>query len=232
MVMNNKDKEFNFYSVDLKYIRELAKYDDNVMSISPQRGKSTRPFLGIITIINNKQYCIPLTSPKDKFINSKSNIDFIKIFDDSIESSNRELKIIGILNINNMIPVNEKFIRKMNLKYSTVDNKNKIRRYTLLINQLDWCRKNMDVIINRANKVYIMVTETPGKSRNLTRRCCDFKKLEEVSERYLHKNKVKNKNLNFSPLSRKIIQHNAKIIKNNTKTNKNKNRNKNYDRNK
>lgn len=230
--MNNKDKEFNFYSVDLKYIRELAKYDDNVMSISPQRGKSTRPFLGIITIINNKQYCIPLTSPKDKFINSKSNIDFIKIFDDSIESSNRELKIIGILNINNMIPVNEKFIRKMNLKYSTVDNKNKIRRYTLLINQLDWCRKNMDVIINRANKVYIMVTETPGKSRNLTRRCCDFKKLEEVSERYLHKNKVKNKNLNFSPLSRKTIQHNAKIIKNNTKTNKNKNRNKNYDRNK
>lgn len=229
MVMNNKDKEFNFYSVDLKYIRELAKYDDNVMSISPQRGKSTRPFLGIITIINNKQYCIPLTSPKDKFINSKSNIDFIKIFDDSIESSNRELKIIGILNINNMIPVNEKFIRKMNLKYSTVDNKNKIRRYTLLINQLDWCRKNMDVIINRANKVYIMVTETPGKSRNLTRRCCDFKKLEEVSDRYLHKNKDKEKS--FSPLSRKTIQRNAKLIKNNSRT-KNKNRNKNYDRNK
>lgn len=227
--MNNKDKEFNFYSVDLKYIRELAKYDDNVMSISPQRGKSTRPFLGIITIINNKQYCIPLTSPKDKFINSKSNIDFIKIFDDSIESSNRELKIIGILNINNMIPVNEKFIRKMNLKYSTVDNKNKIRRYTLLINQLDWCRKNMDVIINRANKVYIMVTETPGKSRNLTRRCCDFKKLEEVSDRYLHKNKDKEKS--FSPLSRKTIQRNAKLIKNNSRT-KNKNRNKNYDRNK
>ena len=227
--MNNKDKEFNFYSVDLKYIRELAKYDDNVMSISPQRGKSTRPFLGIITIINNNQYCIPLTSPKDKFINSKSNIDFIKIFDDSIESSNRELKIIGILNINNMIPVNEKFIRKMNLKYSTVDNKNKIRRYTLLINQLDWCRKNMDVIINRANKVYIMVTETPGKSRNLTRRCCDFKKLEEVSDRYLHKNKDKEKS--FSPLSRKTIQRNAKLIKNNSRT-KNKNRNKNYDRNK
>ena len=199
------------------------------MSISPQRGKSTRPFLGIITIINNKQYCIPLTSPKDKFINSKSNIDFIKILDDSIESSNRELKIIGILNINNMIPVNEKFIRKMNLKYSTVDNKNKIRRYTLLINQLDWCRKNMDVIINRANKVYIMVTETPGKSRNLTRRCCDFKKLEEVSDRYLHKNKDKEKS--FSPLSRKTIQRNAKLIKNNSRT-KNKNRNKNYDRNK
>lgn len=227
--MNNKNKEFNFYSVDLKYIRELAKYDDNVMSISPQRGKSTRPFLGIITIIDNKKYCIPLTSPKDKFINSKSNIDFIKIFDDSIESNNREAKIIGILNINNMIPVNEKFIRKMNLKYSTVDNKNKIRRYTLLINQLDWCRKNMDVIINRANKVYNMVTETPGKSRNLTRRCCDFKKLEEVSDRYLHKNK--NKEKTFSPLSRKTIQRNAKLIKNNSRT-KNKNRNKNYDRNK
>lgn len=227
--MNNKDKEFNFYIVDLKYIRELAKYDDNVMSVSPQIGKSTRPFLGIITVINNKNYCIPLTSPKAKFINNKSNLDFIKILDDSIKNSKGAPKVIGILNINNMIPVNEKCIKKMNLSYDTIDTKNKIKRYTLLINQLEWCRQNKDKIIRKTLKVYNFVTQNPEKNKILTRRCCDFKKLEEVSDRYLHKNK--NKEKTFVPLSRKTIQRNAKLIKNNSRT-KSKNRNMNYDRNK
>ncbi len=230
--MINKQDELNFYIIDLKYIRELARYDDNVMSVSPQVGKSTRPFLGIITIVNGKQYCIPLTSPKSKFINAKSNVDFIKIFNEDIKDEKGVRKIIGVLNINNMIPVNSKVIKKQDLMIKKNDSIATKTRKHMLIDQINWCRNNSDMIVSRANKVYSMVTETPGKSRSLTRRCCDFKKLEEVSERYLHKNKVKNKNLNFSPLSRKTIQHNAKIIKNNTKTNKNKNRNKNYDRNK
>ena len=39
-------KELDFYYIDLKYIRDLAKADDSVMSISPQRGKQNRPFAG------------------------------------------------------------------------------------------------------------------------------------------------------------------------------------------
>lgn len=35
-------KELNFYYIDLKYIRNLSNVDDNVMSISPQRGKQNR----------------------------------------------------------------------------------------------------------------------------------------------------------------------------------------------
>ena len=69
----------NFYYIDLKYIRNLSRADDNVMSVSPQVGKENRPFLGIIILIGGQKYCIPLTSPKKKFENMKSQIDFIQI---------------------------------------------------------------------------------------------------------------------------------------------------------
>ena len=74
-------EELNLYSIDLKYIRDLAKADNHVMSVSPQLGKETRPFVGIVVVMNTKQYCIPLTSPKEKF-EKKSQIDFIKIYDE------------------------------------------------------------------------------------------------------------------------------------------------------
>ena len=36
-----KQPRLSLYTIDLKYIRNLAKVDDNVLSISPQVGKST-----------------------------------------------------------------------------------------------------------------------------------------------------------------------------------------------
>ena len=56
----------------------------------------------------------------------------------------------------------------------------KILDKNLLNDQLDWCNKNKDIIINKANKLYAIVTQTPEKMRNLTNRCCDFKRLENV----------------------------------------------------
>ena len=74
-----KQQRLSLYTIDLKYIRNLAKADDNVLSISPQVGKSTRPFIGIIVICDEKQYCVPLSSPKAKHKNMKNDVDFSKI---------------------------------------------------------------------------------------------------------------------------------------------------------
>ena len=74
--------KLDLYYIDLKYIRKLANADSNVMSVSPQRGKAGRPFVGVVVLVNDRKYCIPLTSPKEKFLNKKSQVDFIKIFDD------------------------------------------------------------------------------------------------------------------------------------------------------
>ena len=59
-------KRFKLYNVDIKYIRNLHKVDDNVPSVSPQIGKQTRPFLGIIVLINGSKFCIPFTSNSSK----------------------------------------------------------------------------------------------------------------------------------------------------------------------
>lgn len=151
----------NFYYIDLKYIRNLSRADDNVMSVSPQVGKENRQFLGIIILVGGQKYCIPLTSPKKKFENMKSQIDFIKIFDHNSRHPEYSSKIIGILNLNNMIPVNNSVISKVNLKLNP-----------------------HDTIINRANKVYSLITDFPDKNRNLTKRCVDFNKLEQILSKY------------------------------------------------
>ena len=76
-----KQARLNLYTINLKYIRAIAKMDDNVMSISPQVGKSTRPFIGIIVMCNDIQYCVPLSSPKAKHSHMKNDVDFSKIYD-------------------------------------------------------------------------------------------------------------------------------------------------------
>lgn len=176
----------HLYTLDMKYVRDLSKADDKVMSVSPQENKENRPFVGIVVIMDGKKYCIPLTSPKPKHEKMKNDLDFSKMYD----AHNR---LIGALNFNNMIPVSEEFIKQININPSKNDSpKDKIYK-ELLNNQLDWCNDNFDNITKKANKLYKFVTQTPEKSRNLTRRCCDFKKLEAVLEKRLAKSAEKSK---------------------------------------
>lgn len=177
--------DLHLYHIDMKYIRELHKADDNVMSISPQINKNTRPFFGIVILLNGRKYCIPLTSPKKEKFKGKSQVDFIKIKDSSRKDENGAEKTIGILNINNMIPVCDQVLKKIDLKQAVNDPRDVLNRKGLMIDQLRWCRKNYQIIENRANKVYKLVTETPEKNKNLVRRCCDFKKLEKVLDSYI-----------------------------------------------
>jgi len=60
------NKKLKLYNVNMKYIRNLHNIDSNVPSVSPQIGKQTRPFLGIIVLVNKAKFCIPLTSNSNK----------------------------------------------------------------------------------------------------------------------------------------------------------------------
>lgn len=50
-----KKQRFHLYHIDMKYIRDIAKVDDNVMSVSPQIGKERRPFVGVVAICDGKK---------------------------------------------------------------------------------------------------------------------------------------------------------------------------------
>lgn len=197
----------------MKYVRDLSKADDKVMSVSPQEHKENRPFVGILVIMDGKKYCIPLTSPKPKHEKMKNDLDFSKMYD----AHNR---LIGALNFNNMIPVSEEFIKQININPSKNDSpKDKIYK-ELLNNQLDWCNDNFDNITKKANKLYKFVTQFPEKSRNLTRRCCDFKKLEAVLEKRLAKSNEQTKPL-FSRSAQKSFAEKAAEHPHHSNKNKN-----------
>ncbi|MCH5196175.1 MAG: type III toxin-antitoxin system ToxN/AbiQ family toxin [Oscillospiraceae bacterium] len=171
-----EQNRLSIYQIDMKYIRDLSNKDENVRSVSPQINKEKRPFVGIVVVNDNKQYCIPFSSPKPKHYQMKNDVDFTKMFDD-------QNKLIGVLNFNNMIPVDESVLIPFNLEKAKNDTPEIIHYKKMVKKQLNWCQKNQNSIVSKANKLYYLVTETPEKYIYLTRRCCDFKKLEAVLEK-------------------------------------------------
>ena len=173
-----EQERLNLYYMDMKYIRDLHKADDRVQSVSPQIHKSNRPFVGIIVVCENHKYCIPLDSAKEKHKTQKNDVDFTRIFDGE--------KLISVLNFNNMIPVDEVYVQKVDLRPSPKDTPAQQHYKQLCIKEIEWCRKNQDAIVKKANKLYYLVQKT-NCSGMLKKRCNDFKKLEKVLERLLQK---------------------------------------------
>lgn len=171
-----KQERLKLYTVDLKYIRNLAQKDHNVLSISPQVGKSSRPFIGIIVICDTKQYCVPFSSPKPKHESMKNDLDFTKIYAP-------DGKLIGVLNFNNMIPVRGDVITPLNITINKKDLPDAQHYKLLTQNQLTYCQQNQEAIVRKANKLYHLVTT--GKAKGILRkRCCNFSELEGVLDKY------------------------------------------------
>ena len=110
-----KQEKLQLYTMDMKYVRDLHKADDRVQSVSPQIHKNNRPFVGVIVVCEDHLYCVPLDHPKEKHYRMKNDVDFTRIFDGE--------KIIGVLNFNNMIPVDKSVVRKMNIRIGNNDDK-------------------------------------------------------------------------------------------------------------
>lgn len=179
--MNNT---FKLYKVDMKYIRNLQRIDDKVLSVSPQRGKDNRVFVGIVVICGKHKYCIPLSSPKKKHLKMRNSIDFSKIIVNG--------KLIGVLNFNLMIPIEEKQLQIIDTIIYKRDREN-IKYYKGLCEQeLMWCQNNSEIICNKANVLYNKYLSNEifsGKER-----CLNFPKLEAECQKY---NSNKNLHITF-----------------------------------
>lgn len=167
----------NFYTVKINYIRNLMNIDHkNIMSVSSQRGKNKRVFVGIVIMVDNHKYCIPLSSieEKAKYQEMSENITFRRI-------TNREGKIIGALNINNMIPVREEYIIPFNIKISPSDDKKQRKYKEYCMEELKWCREHEAEIVMLARELHRMVcSNQPFKKRKI---CPDYKLLEKECDK-------------------------------------------------
>ncbi|MDR0767205.1 MAG: type III toxin-antitoxin system ToxN/AbiQ family toxin [Methanosarcinales archaeon] len=168
---------FSFFIPDPDYCDYLRQFDSRVPINSGD--KSKRPFIGLVFQINDFQYYAGLASPKDKHSNMKNMADFIKI-------NNGDW---GVINLNNMIPVPQRLLTKVDFSLLSVVTAEDRHYKNLLQNQLSWCNeiKNKDFILEKAEKLYYSITNYESCFRN---RCCDYILLEQECLKYCSINKI------------------------------------------
>lgn len=167
----------NWYVVNKEYVTHLHKYDNKVENIDYKN--KIKPYIGIVLNINNYEYYVPISSAKQKYYKLRNQIDLYKI--------EREEEILGVLNINNMIPIREDLVER--LKYDEIEKYREFKssyekqQYIELLEiELKLINKKQIEIMENARKLYYLVIKYPMSK--LAKRSCDFKKLEDLLNNY------------------------------------------------
>lgn len=149
--------KLSFVIVKDEYINFLRPFSENVRENKGEK----RPYLGILFEIEDMDYLAPLGSPKPKHKKLRDSITLMKIKDGEY----------GIININNMIPVNKADI----INYNPQDEKLKL----LVKSQLRWINKleNKERIIRNAKELHSLYIYKK-LPRGLANLCNNFKLLE------------------------------------------------------
>lgn len=164
-------RNFKIVKVDSDYCDFLREYDNRVVYNAGK--KELRPFIGVLFIINKKEYFAPLSSPKAKHKLLKNTLDLIKI-------KNGEY---GVINFNNMIPVTSDNYEEFNLNKKTTNEKENAW-LRLLNNQLRWLTSHKDNIYTKSKLLYNLYKEDK-LPKNVKDRCCNFILLEEKCNEYV-----------------------------------------------
>lgn len=156
--------------LDTNYCNYLRKFDSKVPFNFGD--KELRPFIGVLFEVNDCMYFAPLSSPKEKHVRLKAKLDFLKIDGGKL----------GAINFNNMLPVTEANIIKIDLDKECLTETEK--KYTkLLKEQLFWLNRNDEKLFGRSKKLYDKFIEGTLDKFTLAR-CCNFKLLEEKCKEY------------------------------------------------
>lgn len=161
---------FKLVRINYKNCDYLRKFDSRVPY---NKGtKELRPFVGVLFKIDSKEYFAPLSSPKPKHLKMKNYVDFFKI----------DNGLLGVINFNNMIPVNKDNyeIIDLNKIELSVDDK-KYRE--LLKNQIYWLNKNNIQVKQKSKKLYDKYLNK-SLNKNIYERCCNFPLLEKKCDEY------------------------------------------------
>lgn len=121
-----------------------------------------------------------VSSPKKKHYKMKEGIDFIKI--------KQENRILGVLNLNNMIPILDKYVQLLKYKeieqYRLFETEKEKRMYIALLNtELKIVNSKYEEIKKNAIKLYKEKINNPNS--RVSKRCCDFKFLETKLNQFI-----------------------------------------------
>ena len=167
------------YIITDKYINYLRQFDNKVYDNKEDRRSVMRKYLGIVLTINNMNYYIPMSSPKQSdYINDKirkSIIPIVRIISNE-EIDNKSI-LKGTLRISNMIPVPDSELILYEPKYEKNDN------YRILVEkELEFIDKNENMIKKYASIIYNQ--KTNGYNVSYIENVVNFKLLEEKCREY------------------------------------------------
>lgn len=162
--MGNK---LDFYTVNIEYVKYLHRRDSEVFYDENNLNYDAKPYIGIITTIDNFSYFIPLTSAKEKHKTWKTNGKSHLIISEDIKDNkhinknsiikdiyNNKGKIINkkrllsVVACNKAIPIPTK-VAGVFERLIINGNKNE----SLLRKELLECRRKTNTIINKSTKI-------------------------------------------------------------------------------
>ena len=164
------------YSVSDDYIEYLRNVFPRVYSNKIANRKHTRKYLGVVFKLNDFNYYIPLSSPKDAhdyiILNDKKVIrkDSIIVIRMVVKGT-----LKGTLQIGTMIPVPDKALIQYNLQ-----DEQDISYKELVQDEIIFIRKNTNRIIKTAKLLYSKKTKGTHKNPVIDK-VLDFKSIEEYS---------------------------------------------------
>ncbi|WP_181859682.1 type III toxin-antitoxin system ToxN/AbiQ family toxin [Vibrio harveyi] len=156
-----------FYIVSNGFISQLKEVDDKVRD-----NKTSRPYVGVVIEVEGFKYLSPLTSYKPKHDELKDSNPLIfkmhEVGDESVK--------LGMLQLNNMIPVLDSEITLLDLESQSPKYKG------LLEKQQKFLRKNQDAITEKAEDLRnkVIAAKQAGRSNFLVNMSCDFEALEKA----------------------------------------------------
>ena len=185
--MNVSFEKFGFYNVDTDYLRFLSDIESEVQ-FSEDKDYEQKPFLGIVILIDNHSYLIPLTSGKYKHskwknVGTAHYLIYEKVKKSELRkkdifksiSDTEALKIFAVLDIKKMIPVKEGLYSRIDFA-SLSDQK----YADLLEKEYRFCQKIQDGILSKVKQIYFEQKQT-GVIHPIY---CDFAKLEVACDTY------------------------------------------------
>lgn len=154
------------YEVDVTYVNYLVPYAPHLFHNKKEGQQNSRKYIGVVLTINEMNYFAPLSSFKDKHKKMKESLDFIKVKD------------YAVINLNNMFPVPKG-------KYTYVDiSKERNKQYKMLLLAEYRFIKSIQEKIRKNAKIVYYLKINEKDSSSLTKRCNDFRKLEELCRDY------------------------------------------------
>ena len=185
--MNVAFENFGLYNVNVDYLRYLNSIEPEVQ-FSDDKDYEQKPFLGIVILIDNYSYFIPLTSGKYKHAKWKNvgpahylvyeQVDKSELRKHDIFKSisdTQALKIFATLDIKKMIPVKEGLYSRID--FSSLED----HKYAdLLEKEYRFCQKIQDGILLKATHIY----SEQKQSGVVHPIYCNFAKLEAACDIY------------------------------------------------